>query len=112
MGTATFGTPAGVEKPQRDFHGSRMVHYFDVVPSGSYATGGETLAFPQFKVSLDFVAFERLSVGGAVYTAEWVRDTLNALTGKLKVYNALTGAEIANAVDLSALTFRCRVEGR
>ena len=79
----------------------------DVVPSNSYPTGGEVMTPALFGLSQVYavVPLGDLIGGTAV---SWTYDRAN---NKLKASVMATGAEVANATDLSGHTVTCEVLG-
>jgi hypothetical protein len=100
---------ATTNKPGRTVFGDRYVRFQDITFDSSYPTGGEALTAANvgLKIGIDFISFERKTVGGVAYSFEYDRTS-----GKLIAYVATTGAQVADTTDLSAVTIRAMVIGK
>lgn len=76
---------------------------------GGYVTGGDPLVASDLKLGqLDYMDVgNAVTTGGTLYTP--VYDYVNS---KLMLFVGTTGAQVANATDLSALTIRFEAIGR
>ena len=92
-----------------------------IAGSASYATGGDTLDLSAATVSsphMNFAVVDNITGGsdGGQYDARYDRATAGApATCKVVIYNAGAadgGDEVANATDLSAVTFLLTITGR
>ena len=108
MGTATCTllTGANSEGPVTRMgpgHDHREV-IFKIVPSASYATGGETIALPADAKLGDIVAIELITRHDGTRIWEWNGSTT---APKVIAYDAFATQE-GNATDVSAVTLIAR----
>lgn len=101
--TFNLSTPAF---PWRDRMNDRMIAEV-VATGGSYLTGGEVLTAADLGMSNIQGVYGTISNGTAVVVA-WFDYT----NQKLKLFVPNTGAEVANAVDLSGYTGTLLITGK
>lgn len=82
-----------------------FIHRFTIPGDAAYATGGSLFEATMLEVAGQDVTVN--SVSGYGFTAGAITHLpyYNATTGRLLVYVLATGAQAANAADLSAVTF-------
>lgn len=99
--------PATKRYPQRlgslDFWMGKITH------TASYATGGDTLQARQVGMNVIEGGIIACTLGGGGVLFEILPQTDG--TGKIRATVATSGAEIANATNLSALTSQCWLWG-
>ena len=106
----TLGTATKLSKIEGS--NGKIISY-SIVPSASYATGGDT-----FDASADFAIVDNIvgGIDGGRYSVLFDRATAGApATCKVLMYDAAAadgGDELANATDLSASTLLLSVFGR
>lgn len=112
MGQVTLRNSGKVyDEDPKPILGDRIVTA-DLAPSASYATGGETLQAGLVGLSnIKNISSGMFTTSGtyliyAIFDAEGLRPTV-----KLKFIVFATGAELANATDISAQRFRATVLG-
>lgn len=113
----TMASPTGLSA----VHGSNEKSVtISIAGSASYATGGDTLDMSVATLGsvLGFAIVNNIVGGsdGGVYAARYDRASAGApATCKVVLYNSAAadgGDEVANATDLSAVTFLLTVSGR
>ena len=113
----TMASPTGLNAA----HGSNEKSVTISIPgSASYATGGDTLDLSVATLGsvLGFTIVNNIVGGsdGGVYDARFDRAASGApATSKVVIYNsgaADGGGDVANATDLSAVTFLLTITGR
>lgn len=100
VGAFTIGTEAGGAPSQSVFH-----EQFTMVGDSAYPTGGTLLFGATLAAQFPLRSFSAASVvkvegRSTTHTLEYIPST-----GALKAYVRTSGVEVANAVDLSAITF-------
>ena len=112
---AATGTPVLLGESEGPIHGlfkgsgTALQVIYTTTMNASYIAGGDTLSFPADIRQGDVVAVEVLNpipVVGGDRIFSWSGSTA---THKITANVISTGAEVANAVDLSAVTLRVRV---
>lgn len=84
----------------------------DIALSSSYATGGDTLTLASLGVTrLQALILASTATSPAGHAVEIIHGATEGTNPLLRVRDAATGAEIANATNLSAQSVRALVVG-
>lgn len=115
IGAVSIGT---TKAKQRVVAGGRRTVYFDCVGPVSYTTGGEVLTAAQLNELMpDYGGNLAASVADGFAKIEFFESEIDTsarqivydrATGKFMYF--IAGVQVANAVNLSAVTIRCRIE--
>lgn len=97
----------------RGAFGDLFTRLVDVVLPASYAAGGYTITAAQLGLGINGVIKAVTPVSGASLSSALSKYVLPVWDGsKLLVVNVLTGVEVVDTTDLSAITVRLLVLGQ